>query len=76
MKYILFVLISLKSIFQRNMNKCSNFADCMDNAISLINKPMYNNSENCLEKRKSSIKKLFNFTEFDPEHLKRMILLF
>lgn len=69
MKSIIIFLFNLNSILH-NMNQ-----NALDISISIINKSNFNKSENNI-KSISILKKLFNFTEFDEEHLKRMVLLF
>jgi len=71
MKFIMF-LFNLNSILHNNMNQMTTDIS-KDISTSIINK--FNRSENNI-KSKSILTKLFNFTEFDQEHLKRMVLLF
>ena len=70
MKFIIIFLFNLNSILHNNMNK-----NTLDISTSIINKSNFNKSENNI-KSISILTKLFNFTEFDQEHLKRMVLLF
>lgn len=68
MKFIIMFLFNLNSILYNNMNKMTS-----DISTSIINK--FNRSDNNI-KSISILTKLFNFTEFDKEDLKRMVLLF